>query len=226
MTSDPLQASEPSAVFLHVGSIAVNLSTAGRYREGEGNTTAQRRISSVEPDTAKTQALPGTDAELIRSVAAGDAAALRILYERHAKLLSVRLWRRCGDPQIVEEVVQDTFLAAWRGADSYQARGPVAAWLWGIAIRTLAKRFRSEKGTTTITNTELGSPVTWEETVVAQIDFVAAMGKLSPDLHNTFEAVAIDGLSMHEASSLLGVPEGTIKSRMHRARLTLQEELR
>jgi RNA polymerase sigma-70 factor (ECF subfamily) len=62
--------------------------------------------------------------------------------------------------------------------------------------------------------------------VVGQLDFVAAMESLSPELHNTFEAVAIDGLSMHEASALLGVPEGTIKSRMHRARLTLREELR
>lgn len=179
----------------------------------------------MEAEVTGTQAPPESDAGLIRAVAAGDSGALRDLYERHAKLLSVRLWRRCGDPQIVEEVVQDTFLAVWRGAASYEARGAVAAWLWGIAIRTLAKRYRSEKATTSLTTTELGSPVTWEEAVVEQLDFVAAMETLSPELHGTFEAVAIDGLSMHEASSLLGVPEGTIKSRMHRARLSLREEL-
>ena len=172
-----------------------------------------------------TQALQESDAQLILDIAAGNGTALRALYERHAKLLSVRLWRRCGDPQMVEEVVQDTFLAAWRGASSYEARGPVGAWLWGIAIRTLSKRFRSEKGTATVTATEVGSPVTWEETLAEQLDVAAAMDKLSPDLHDTFEAVAIDGLTMHEASSLLGVPEGTIKSRMHRARLSLREDL-
>lgn len=180
----------------------------------------------METNASSAQAPPKGDTQLLRAVASGDAVALRELYERHAKLLSVRLWRRCGDPQIVEEVVQDTFLAAWRGASSYEARGPVAAWLWGIAIRTLAKRYRSEKPTTSATSTELGSPVTWEEAVVEQLDFVAAMETLSPELHDTFEAVAVDGLSMHEASALLGVPEGTIKSRMHRARLSLREELR
>lgn len=73
----------------------------------------------MEAEVTGTQAPPDSDADLLRDVGAGDAAALRELYQRHAKLLSVRLWRRCGDPQIVEEVVQDTFLAAWRGAASY-----------------------------------------------------------------------------------------------------------
>lgn len=176
-------------------------------------------------EAAPTQAPPQTDAALLAAVAAGDPDALRVLYHQHAKLLSVRLWRRCHDPQMVEEVVQDTFLAAWRGAGSYQARGAVAAWLWGIAIRTLAKRFRSKEARTSLAVTEVGSPVTWEEAVVEQLDVVTAMEKLSPELHDTFEAVAVDGLSMHEASSILGVPEGTIKSRMHRARISLREEL-
>ena len=59
----------------------------------------------------------------------------RQLYDRHAPWLSVRLTRRCNDGEVVADVLQDTFVAAWQGADRYQGRGEVGAWLWGIAIR-------------------------------------------------------------------------------------------
>lgn len=179
----------------------------------------------METVTSSSPAPPQTDTELIAAVAAGDNGALRTLYDRHATLLSIRLWRRCRDPHITEEVLQDTFLAAWRGAGSYEERGAVAAWLWGIAIRTLAKRFRAEKRAPVAVGTEVASPVIWEEELVEQLDVVAAMDTLTPDLLDTFQAVAVDGLSTLEAASLLGVPPGTIKSRMHRARLNLREEL-
>jgi RNA polymerase sigma-70 factor (ECF subfamily) len=180
----------------------------------------------VEAVTSSSPAQSHTDNELLAAVAHGDGDALRALYDRHATLLSVRLWRRCRDPQIAEEVLQDTFVAAWRGAASYQARGAVAAWLWGIAIHKLANRFRAEKRTPVAVDAEVTSPVIWEEDLVAQLDVVAAMGTLTPDLQDTFQAVAVDGLSTIEAASLLGVPPGTIKSRMHRARLNLREELK
>ena len=76
-----------------------------------------------------------TDQDLILAVRGGDATALRSLYDRHARWLTIRLARRCADPAIVEEVVQDTFLAVWRGAGRYRGQGEVAAWIWGIAIR-------------------------------------------------------------------------------------------
>ena len=59
------------------------------------------------------------DDVLLRAVAQGDRAALEALYRRHAPWLTVRLSRRCADPGLVEEVVQDTFVAVWRGAGRY-----------------------------------------------------------------------------------------------------------
>jgi len=56
------------------------------------------------------------DAELLALVAGGDTSALSVLYDRHAPWISVRLRRRCNDPELVTEVLQDTFVAAWRGA--------------------------------------------------------------------------------------------------------------
>ncbi len=74
-----------------------------------------------------------TNRSLLADVGEGDRMALRELYTRHAPWLMFRLRRRCPDRGMVEEVVQDTFVAIWRGARSYSGAGEVAAWMWGIA---------------------------------------------------------------------------------------------
>jgi len=83
-----------------------------------------------------------SDQGLLAAVAGGDRGALRTLYERHAPWLVLRLARRCADPAIVEEAVQDTFLAIWRKPGSYRAQGEVAAWIWGVGIRRLIDQLR------------------------------------------------------------------------------------
>src|SRR5215207_5851227 len=82
------------------------------------------------------------DADLVRAVAEGDRRALEELYARHAPWLVLRLTRRCNDRHLVDEAVQDTFVAVWRGARRWDGRGEVAAWMWGIGIRRLLDAFR------------------------------------------------------------------------------------
>ena len=82
------------------------------------------------------------DVEVLAAVADGDRAALRVLYDRHAPWLALRLARRCADPGLVDETLQDTFLAVWRGAGRYSGHGDVGAWIWGIAIRRLIDGLR------------------------------------------------------------------------------------
>ena len=88
---------------------------------------------------------PRSDAELLRAVADRDRSALRDLYDRHGPWLRARLARRCGDEGVVEEVVQDTFLAVWRAPRSYRGTGDVAAWLWGIGVRRLLAAVRPRR---------------------------------------------------------------------------------
>jgi DNA-directed RNA polymerase specialized sigma24 family protein len=83
-----------------------------------------------------------SDAELPREVADGNEAALRLLFERHASWLLLRLRRRTCDQDLVAEVLQDTFVVVWRSARKYRGEGDVGAWLWGIAIRQLVTRLR------------------------------------------------------------------------------------
>ena len=165
--------------------------------------------------------------ELLAAVAGGDRHAFRELYDRHAPWLTLRLGRRCPDPGLVEEAVQDTFVVVWRRADRYGGRGDVAAWIWGIAIRRLLdllrRRPRHELALAARDETE---PSAEEELLIGVEygDLAGALNRLSPELRAVVQATVLDGLSTREAARLLGVPQGTVKTRMMRARAQLREE--
>ncbi|MEX2555815.1 MAG: RNA polymerase sigma factor [Actinomycetota bacterium] len=159
-------------------------------------------------------------------MAAGDRDALRTLYERHAPWLHVRLSRRCADPGLVEETVQDTFVAAWRGARRWRGEGDVAAWLWGIAIRRLVDRLRRRPAP--VLRPAAESWPSAEEQVLLGVehgDLAGSLNRLSPELRAVVQATILDGLTAREAARLLGIPAGTVRTRLMRARAQLRGEL-
>jgi len=169
-----------------------------------------------------------SDEELLGLVAAGREEALRELYERHVGWLVLRLMRRCSDREVVDEVVQDTFMGVWRNAAGFRGEGPVAAWIWGIGIRRLVERFRRRPVPTRGWDTSGVQSPSAEEMVLLGVehgDLAAAMNSLSPELRAVIRAIVLDGLSTREAAVLLGIPQGTVKSRMSRARRELREAL-
>ncbi len=171
-----------------------------------------------------------SDRELLAAVAGGDASALRSLYERNAPWMSVRLMRRCNDAGLVPEVLQDTFVAVWRGAGRYRGEGEVAGWLWGVAIRRLVSRLRSDRRAVLepLDESALASEMSVEERVLSGVeygDLGAALAKLSPEMRAVVQAMVLDGLTVRETSHLLGVRQGTVKTRLHRAKAQLRREL-
>ena len=172
-----------------------------------------------------------TDAELLEAIAGLDRDALRLLHDRHAFWVSLRLKRRCSDPEVVAEAVQDTFVAVWKSAGRWDGRGEPAAWIWDIAIRRLIgvmrsrgrwDRDRSYRDETS----EL--VVAAEDTVLLGVehgDLAAALGSLSPELRAVVQATVLDGLTTREAAQLLHIPAGTVKTRMMRARKELRGAL-
>lgn len=169
-----------------------------------------------------------TDEELITAISGGDRNALRELYERHAPWLMVRLGRRGADGLLAEEVVQDTFLAVWRKSRSYKGAGPVGAWIWGIGIRRLIDRLRQHRSLEPLSPRREDVIVSAEDQVLLGVEFgdlAGALGRLSPELRAVVQATVLDGLTTREAAHLLGIPSGTVKTRMMRARAQLREEL-
>ena len=169
-----------------------------------------------------------SDGELLEAIADGDRSAFDELYARHFGWLHLRLSRRCGDQALVEEAVQDTFLTIWRKAGSYQGRGEVGAWIWGIGIRQLLNRMRQRKTPAWHLMIQTDRLVSAEDTALLATehgDLGGAIDRLSPELRAVVQATVIDGLTTREAAGLLGIPSGTVKTRMMRARHQLREAL-
>lgn len=177
-----------------------------------------------------------SDAELVSALAAGDLAALRTLYERHAPWLSVRLARRCADPDVVADALQDCFTAVWHDAGRWRGDGDVAAWLWGIAVRRLISRLRHERtvvhappwAADPLREDPSSAAPSAEELVLLGIEhggLAAALERLSPELRAVVQSRVLDGLSNREAARLLGIPANTVKTRLHRAKAQLRADL-
>ncbi len=166
------------------------------------------------------------DVELLAQVATGDRAALDETYRRHAPWLTVRLARRCGDPDIVDTAVQDTFLAVWKQAGSYRPTGEVGAWIWTIGLRRLIDQMRKRPSPTPMEPEHLPRVIAEEVPLaLGHTPLGDAFARLEPDLQAVMAATAFDGLSNQEAGRLLNIPTGTVKSRLSRARAVLKESL-
>ncbi|WP_089107462.1 RNA polymerase sigma factor [Streptomyces hyaluromycini] len=169
------------------------------------------------------------DAVLLRAVAAGDASALAELYDRHAGWLHARLTRRCADPEVVREVLQDTFVTVWRSAAGHRGQ-QAGGWLWTIAARRLVDARRVQERAARVETLPAPAAVapSAEDRVLTALEYGdvgTALDRISPELREVLRATVVDGLSTREAARLLGIPEGTVKSRALRARAELRAAL-
>ncbi|MBW8794065.1 MAG: RNA polymerase sigma factor [Streptomyces sp.] len=169
------------------------------------------------------------DAALLRSVAAGDASALAVLYDRHAGWLHARLTRRCADPEVVREVLQDTFVTVWRSAAGHRGQ-EAGGWLWTIAGRRLVDARRAQERAARTENLPAPPAVapSAEDRVLTALEYGdvgTALDRISPELREVLRATVVDGLTTRETARLLGIPEGTVKSRAVRARAELRAAL-
>ena len=168
------------------------------------------------------------DDELIASLAGGDDTALRQLFDRHARWLATRL-RRVLPPDDVEDVLQETFLAVWKNAGTYQQRGTPAAWLWAIARNQAALLLR-KRGPTPQALLDEGGPVSDPaEAAATRTDLDAAAAEAlgppgGPD-REVWRLLYEEDRPVAEVAELMGIPEGTVKSRAHRARRLLRAAL-
>jgi len=171
------------------------------------------------------------DDELIASMAGGDDTALRELYARHAPWLAVRL-RSMLPAADVEDVLQETFIAVWRGSGGYRASGNCGGWLWGIA-RRLAALWLRRRGPAALAvpaeveaDSRLGDPAEVAAWRADLWEAVAALGPPGSPEREVVRLLYVEDRSVTEVAALMGTPEGTVKSRAHRARRLLRLALR
>ena len=170
------------------------------------------------------------DDDLVGRVAAGDDTALRELFGRHAPWLAARL-RAVLPAADVEDVLQETFLAAWRGARGYRPQGACGGWLWGIARRQAALLLRRRGPADQAVIEMAADPDAPDpaDIALARADLevaVAALGPAGSPEREVWRLMYEQDRPVAEVAGLLGVPPGTVKSRAHRARRLLRAALR
>lgn len=172
-----------------------------------------------------------TDGELFRR-AVDEPEAFGEIFERHGISVWSYARSRLGEAA-AEEVVADTFLVAFRRRDRFDPTyGSARPWLLGIATNLIRRRRRDEQ---TYLSALQRLPVSDPPDGTADLDrleaqrmrptLVEALLALSDDDRETFLLIAVGELTYNEAATALGIPVGTVRSRIHRARSILRERL-
>lgn len=169
---------------------------------------------------------PSSDAELMHQVAAGELNALGELYDRHQPPLRAFVARVTGDAEDVDDLVHATFLAAAKSAARYDGRASCRPWLMGIAVRLLRRRRRDTSRLMAVLDT-LRSILRKSSDGVVQTrpDIERALARLSEPKRLTVLLAEVDGLSCAEIAEVLGIPIGTVWTRLHAARRELRQTL-
>ena len=151
---------------------------------------------------------------------AGDADAVREIYRRHGRAIHSVARSMTRDPDLAADVVQQTFMKAWKAAERFDARRDLAPWLYAIARRTAIDVMRRENRPTQgghAPETDVSvEPVSFERTweiheVRRALDDLAESDQEVIRLHHHL------GLTHEQIAAHLDAPLGTVKSRLHRA---------
>jgi RNA polymerase sigma-70 factor (ECF subfamily) len=157
-------------------------------------------------------------------------------YSPHIYNLAVKM---LGDPDRAEDILQETFVNAYRAIDRFEGRSHISTWLYRIAHNAVLMRLRKEKRIPDLQSLEddldldtLSVTDQWEdgpERSVLQGELMEkmdeALANLSEPLRVVFVLRDIDGLSTAETADVLDLSETAVKSRLHRARLALRKQL-
>lgn len=178
------------------------------------------------------------DEELIeRVIARGDRAAFDRLYERYFPRVYAFVGRRIANRADVEETVQEVFIGVFAGLGSFRGEGAFAAWVLGVARRTVAGRFKKRKHSTVpldevseAESLDLGSPTLRREATplehyecgerLARLQATADQ-ELNAEQRRLFELHHLEHVPIHEIAALVAKSCDSVKSNLYRARRLL-----
>ncbi len=168
------------------------------------------------------------DAHTLRRVAKGDRQALTDLYVRFRLPLFRYLLQLTPDHGLAEELLQDTLVAIWKSARTFEGRSSARTWIFGIARRQAHNTLR-QRGVSLADAAELetmpASDPDPEDAALAgaeRAELAAAMRELVPIHREVLVLTFMQELSYQETAEVLGVPVGTVKSRLNHAKRALR----
>lgn len=168
------------------------------------------------------------DDQLLRRSASGDEAAFEALYDRHQSVVYRFALYSSGSKPVAEETTQEVFLTLIRRPGHYDpTRGSLAAYLCGVARNILRREFRRERANVELEDIASGQDVAADLTSRQRLDALQqAILALPVHYREVVILCHIEGMSYTEAAVALGCVEGTVCSRLNRARALLAEKLK
>ena len=168
-----------------------------------------------------------TETELVQRCCDGDREAQGELYARTSRRIYGLLLRMTGSEEAAADLAQETYLRAFARIKDFDARSTIATWLYRIAVNEALqhlRRLQRERGRLESVLPEVASSGA-EDRHSAQLDVAAALSALSPDDRAVLLLRYQEGLDYRRMATVLDCAEGTVASRLNRARAKLADLL-
>ncbi len=167
--------------------------------------------------------------DIVRRAQAGDSEAFAELYEAHVGRVYAICLRMLSDGRTAEEATQDTFVRAWEAIDSFQFKSAFGTWLHRLGVNQVLTRLRSDKRRESRVMVVEDLPEFEAEVREAmpetRLDLESAIALLPAGAKEVLVLHDIEGYSYWEIAEMLDTAEGTVKSRLNRARRLVRETL-
>lgn len=170
---------------------------------------------------------------VLAAAQAGDRAAQAAIFEAYKDRVARQVQRMTGDPSSVDDLVQEVFISAFAALSRFRGDAQLGTWLYTIAANRVrnwwdSQRRRRRREDVASERSRADEPATPEADFAAKQQrdrFYVALGSLPDKLREAFVARALEGMNLHEASAVLGVPISTVSYRTRRAEQLLCEAL-
>ena len=170
-----------------------------------------------------------SEQELIAQAKRGDRAAFGELVHHHREGVINIVYRMCGDVHLAEDAAQEAFIRAWQHLPGYQPRSPFRNWLYRIATNVALDILRRDRETVDVDAIRLRAPTEGPEGSFDQLERAEMVREAVLALPPASRAVLVlreyEALSYREIAETLGIPIGTVMSRLNYARQRLVEYL-
>lgn len=173
---------------------------------------------------------PDRDRDLMARAANGDRGAFTELMDRHEDMVFAVAMRMMRDRELAFDATQETFLTLFRKADRYSGESAVSTWLYRVATNTcldMLRKIKRRRADALPEHHDEADPSAAEpfDAVEVRPDIEAALASLPEEFRAAVVLSDIHGLAIAEIGDILGVPPGTVKSRVFRGRRLLAEKL-
>jgi RNA polymerase sigma-70 factor (ECF subfamily) len=156
---------------------------------------------------------------------AGDVDAFLELVAEHDRELRALAFRLLGDREAMDDVLQEAFAKAFRALGSFRGGSSLRTWLYRIVYNACVDELRRRRPTLPLQERDAVTSADAEQAEIARLDLASALASLPADLRATVLLVDAEGFDYAEAGRVLGIPAGTVGSRLSRAHRALRAAL-